>query len=234
VAKLYAIGVGPGDPELLTRKAERLLKAVDLIMAPFSRKGDEGIALEIVREFLDPKRQQIVTRFFPMTSDPDILADAWRRAAEILADHVENGKNAAFITIGDPLLYSTFIYIKKIFGESYPELEIEIVPGISSINTASSVTGIPLAEAGQRIAVIPATSGIEAVEAAINGFETVVLLKIKSLYPEILELLRRIRPERDVVLVEKAGCKGQKIINDREFMAIHHPDYLSLMIVRSL
>lgn len=233
MATLYAIGVGPGDPELLTRKAERLLRNADVIVAPFSRKGEDGVALEIIRQFLDPERQEIISQHFPMTSDPEALLTAWQEAAGLLARHTAAGKDVAFITIGDPMLYSTFIYLLRIIRQSWPQIPVEIVPGISSINTAAAAAAIPLAEADQRIAIIPATSGVTRILEALTHHETVVLLKVKPLFADILELLRQLKRTEDVVFVERVGSSQQKIITDFESMTHHQPDYLSLMIIRS-
>ena len=233
MAVLYAVGVGPGDPELLTRKAERLLRNADVVMAPFSRKGEDSVALEIVREFLAPERQEVISQHFPMTSDPVVLLKAWQEAAERLAELIAAGKNVAFITIGDPMLYSTFIYLLRIIRQTYPLVRVEIIPGISSINTASALAGIPLAEADQRIAIIPATAGTDKIIEALTHYETVILLKVKPLYTDILELLRQLRRTEDAVFVERVGSSQQKIITDFESMTHHQPDYLSLMIICS-
>jgi precorrin-2/cobalt-factor-2 C20-methyltransferase len=151
VATVYAVGVGPGDPELLTRKAERILRQVDVVLAPVSNPHEASVALETVREFLDAGRQEIIIHQFPMTSDKSKLLPAWQEAAALIAGKVLAGRDVAFITIGDPLLYSTFIYLLRIFRESYPQIGIEIVPGISSINTSAAVAGVPLAEADERM-----------------------------------------------------------------------------------
>jgi precorrin-2/cobalt-factor-2 C20-methyltransferase len=232
VATVYAVGVGPGDPELLTRKAERVLRQADVILAPVSRSGEASVALETVREFLDEGRQEVIIRQFPMTSDKSRLIPAWQEAAALIADHVAAGKDVAFITIGDPLLYSTFIYLLRIFRESYPLIAMEIIPGISSINTAAAAAGIPLAEADERIAVIPATAGMEKVVEALVKYDTVVLLKVKPFYGELLEILGRMGRERSTVFVERVGSDRQKVLIGLAGMADHSPDYLSLMIVR--
>jgi len=232
VATVYAVGVGPGDPELLTRKAERVLRRADVILAPVSRPGEASVALDTVREFLDESRQQIVVHQFPMTSDPAKLFPAWQEAAALIAAHVAEGRDVAFITIGDPLLYSTFIYLLRIFRDVYPQIDIEIVPGISSINTAAAAAGTPLAEADERIAVIPATAGMEKVIEALASYDTVVLLKVKPLYGDLLEVLRRMGRERSTVFVERVGGPRQKVLTGLDSMAGHSPDYLSLMIVR--
>lgn len=232
MATVFAVGVGPGDPELLTRKAERILRQADVILAPVSNPSEASVALETVREFLAEERQEIIIHQFPMTSDKERLTAAWQAAAALIVDRIKAGKDVAFITIGDPLLYSTFIYLLRIFRDSYPQIAIEIVPGISSINTAAAVAGVSLAEADERIAIIPATAGMEKVAAALIAYETVVLLKVKPLFGEILETLKALDPPRTVVFVERVGGTRQKVMTCLEEMAGHAPDYLSLMIIR--
>lgn len=232
MATVFAVGVGPGDPELLTRKAERVLRQADVVLAPVSNPSEASVALETVREFLDESRQEIIVHQFPMTSDKNRLIPAWQEAAAMIAERVAAGKNVAFITIGDPLLYSTFIYLLRIFRESYPQIAIEIVPGISSINTAAAVACVPLAEADERIAIIPATAGMEKIIEALATYDTVVLLKVKPVYGDILEVLVQMGRERSAVFVERVGGTRQKLLIGLAEMAAHTPDYLSLMIIR--
>jgi precorrin-2/cobalt-factor-2 C20-methyltransferase len=232
VAKVYAVGVGPGDPELLTRKAERVLRQADVVLAPVSNPAEASVALETVREFLDAGRQEIIIHQFPMTSDKSRLIPAWNEAAALIVERVSAGKDVAFITIGDPLLYSTFIYLLRIFRESYPQIALEIVPGISSINTCAAVACVPLAEADERIAIIPATAGMDKVIEALATYDTVVLLKVKPLFGEIIEVLGRMGRERSTLFVERVGSPRQKVMTDLGEMAVYTPDYLSLMIIR--
>lgn len=233
MATVYAVGVGPGDPELLTRKAERILRQVPVVLAPISRPGEPSVALETVREFLDDGRQEIILQQFPMTSDRSRLVPAWQEAAAVLAERAAAGKDVAFITIGDPLLYSTFIYLLRMFREICPEAAVEIVPGISSINTAAAAADVPLAEADERIAIIPATVGIEKIARALESYETVVLLKVKPVFAELLDLLGQAGKEWSCVFVERVGSPRQLVLKDLAEMASHTPDYLSLMIIRT-
>lgn len=232
-AAAYAVGVGPGDPELLTRKGERILRGADVILAPVARIGEPSVALDAVRELLDPERQEIITHLFPMTADPGRLAESWQGAADLIAQRVRAGKQVAFITIGDPLLYSTSIYLLRTLGEAHPDIPVEIVPGISSINTAAAAAAIPLAESEERVAIIPATAGMDKIMEALVRNETVVLLKVKPVYGELLDLLQQSGRLGNTVFVERAGSPRQKILRGAEQLAGHAPDYLSLMIVSS-
>ena len=232
MATVYAVGVGPGDPELLTRKAERILRSVDVILAPVSNPSEASVALGTIREFIDENRQEIIVHQFPMTSDRARLVPAWQEAAALIAAHAEAGRSVAFITIGDPLFYSTFIYLLRILRETWPQLPIEIVPGISSINAAASEAALPLVEGDEKMVVIPATAGIEQIRTALEIYETVVLLKVKPLFSEIVELLRTSGREQSTVFVERVGSPRQKVLTDFGEIAAHTPDYLSLMIIK--
>jgi precorrin-2/cobalt-factor-2 C20-methyltransferase len=232
VATVYAVGVGPGDPELLTRKAERVLRSVDVVLAPVSNPGEASVALGTIREFIDEGRQEIIVHQFPMTSDQSRLIPAWQEAASLIAAHAEAGRSVAFITIGDPLFYSTFIYLLRILREQWPQLPIEIIPGISSINAAAAVAALPLVEADEKMVVIPATAGIEQIKAALATYETVVLLKVKPLYSAIIDLLRSTGREQRTVFVERVGSSRQKVLTDFSEIVSHTPDYLSLMIIK--
>ena len=232
MATIYAVGVGPGDPELLTRKAERVLRSVDVILAPVSNPSEASVALSTIREFIDEGRQEIIVHQFPMTSDKARLLTAWQGAADLIAAHAEAGRSVAFITIGDPLFYPTFIYLLRILREQWPQLPIEIIPGISSINAAASEAFLPLVEGDERMVVIPATAGIEAIKAALETYETVVLLKVKPLFQAIIELLRAAGKEQTTVFVERVGSPRQKVLTDFSEITAHSPDYLSLMIIK--
>lgn len=232
MATVYAVGVGPGDPELLTRKAERILRSADVILAPVSNPADSSVALDIIREFVDESRQKIIVHQFPMTSDRTRLIPAWQEAAALIAAHAEAGRSVAFITIGDPLFYSTFIYLLRILREQWPQLPVEIVPGISSINAAAASAALPLVEGDEKMVVIPATAGIEQIKTALETYETVVLLKVKPLFAEIVELLRSTGREHGSVFVERVGSPRQKVLTDFGGIAAHSPDYLSLMIIK--
>lgn len=232
MATVFAVGVGPGDPELLTRKAERILRSVDVILAPVSNPADASVALATIREFVNEARQEIIVHQFPMTSDKARLVPAWQEAATLIATHAEAGRSVAFITIGDPLFYSTFIYLLRLFHEQWPHIPIEIIPGISSIHAAASEAALPLVEGDEKMVVIPATAGIEKIAAALAHYETVVLLKVKPLYADIIELLRAAGREQRTVFVERVGTPRQKVLTEFSEIAAQIPDYLSLMIIK--
>jgi len=129
--KLYGIGVGPGDPELIPLKSIRILKTIDVLFAASSSKNDYSYALEIARPHLG-KNIQTIRLSFPMTADIEREKHAWRKNAETVIEHLNQGKDAAFITIGDPLTYSTYAYLVKEVKRLSPDTVINTIPGITN------------------------------------------------------------------------------------------------------
>ena len=158
LGRFYGIGVGPGDPELLTIKAQMILSKVPVVFIPQTSLNEASFAYSIVREFLDSRRQKVAPLIFPMTKDETKLKDAWIQAVNHIWQIIKEGKDCALITEGDPFLYSTFIYIYELFRERYPEVSVEIIPGISSVFAAASRAGMPLALGEDSLAVLPGGS----------------------------------------------------------------------------
>lgn len=232
MARLYAIGVGPGDPELITRKGERILRSVAAIVAPISRPGEVSVAFETIQDLVDTDRQTVLPFVFPMTMDREKLIPAWQSAADEIAKRIAAGEDVAFITIGDPLFYSTCIYLLDLLSAQHPGIEIEIVPGVTSFCAAAATARFPLIEADERFAVVPATAGIEAVEDALNNFDTVVLLKVKPIFGEIVALLKKKGRTGSTFFAERVGTSRQLVLDDFEEISNHKPDYLSLMVTK--
>lgn len=232
MAKIYSVGVGPGDPELLTRKAERILRAAPVICAPTANPGDASYALSIVEPFLDRSRQEVIVQVFPMRKEQEGLAEFWETAAAEVAAKIRQGRDVAFITIGDPFLYSTFLYIYRIFREKYPHIPVEVIPGISSINAAAVAAGLPLGIGSERIAIIPAAFAEEDLGRTLAQFDTVVLMKVSRVFDGIYALLQELGLERNGVFVSRVGAPEQQVEFDLGSLVGKKLDYLSLLIVK--
>ncbi len=169
--QLICVGCGPGDPELLTVKAVKAIQDAEVIMCPTSKEGKPSIALSVVSQILDKsKKQEIVNLVFPMTKDRDTLETTWRKNATILAEAVLSGKKVVYLTVGDPYLYSTWIYLHRELEKNYPEIEILVIPGIVSIFTFASKVGISLAEGAEKIAIIPSCYDLSKVKELAKKF----------------------------------------------------------------
>ena len=145
VGVFIGIGVGPGDPELLTLKAAKALKAVDVICVPKSHAKKPSMALGMVKGILDERKKpaEILELVFPMTKDELNNRKLWVESAAIVAAKAKKG-DVAFITLGDPMLYSTFLYLYECIKETYPEIELEIIPGVTSVTAVAASSKLPL------------------------------------------------------------------------------------------
>ena len=188
---LIAIGVGPGDPELLTVKAVKAIQKADIIMCPASKEDRPSIALSIVSSLVDKsKNQEIVKLIFPMTKDKDVLEQTWKKNAKIMAEKVLSGKNVVYLTVGDPYLYSTWIYMHKDLEENYPKMNISVVPGIVSIFTFASKVGVSIAEGAEKVAIIPSCYDLSSVKEIAKNAETMVFLKDGRYFDQVIDVLK--------------------------------------------
>ena len=231
MSRLFLVGVGPGDPELVTRKAERIIRKADVIAAPVTAPSESSQALGIVREFIDDRRQHLLPLLFPMSSNREELEPHWKEACRLVAEKVDSGRTVAFIALGDPLFYATSLYLLEGIRRDYPEVPIEVIPGVSSIFAAAAEAAFPIAEGAGQVAILPATAGRERIEQAITSCGTVILLKVKPRFKELLEIIEGY-PEADILFAQKVGMHGQAILTDRKAIAAYSPDYLSLLIIR--
>ena len=228
---LFGVGVGPGDPELLTLKALRIVQEVPVVCVPQSDTQTDSYALTIVRQFLDPKRQDILRLPFPI-DDPKGAAAVWRNAAETLAELLYKGGDVAFITEGDPMLYSTFSYVLDGIRSAHPGIQVEIVPGVSSIMAAAASSGIALASHGQRLAVLPAVYGIDDLSEAIANYDTIVLMKVNRTLVQALANLENLGLADKTIYVRRASTSMERVVRDVGQLADEDMDYFSLLIIK--
>ena len=188
---LIGIGVGPGDPDLLTVKAVKAIQDADIIMCPASKEDRPSIALSIVSSLIDKsKNQEIVKLIFPMTKDKDVLEETWKKNAKIMAEKVLLEKNVVYLTIGDPFLYSTWIYMHKDLKENYPNMEISVIPGIVSMFTFASKVGVSIAEGAEKVAIIPSCYDLSSVKEIAKNSETMVFLKDGRYFDQVINVLK--------------------------------------------
>ena len=188
---LIAIGVGPGDPDLLTVKAVNAIQNADIIMCPASKEDRPSIALSIVSSLIDKtKNQEIIKLIFPMTKDKNVLEQTWKKNAKIMAETVLSGKNVVYLTVGDPYLYSTWIYMHKDLEENYPDMSINVIPGIVSMFTFASKVGVSIAEGAEKVAIIPSCYDLSSVKEIAKNSETMVFLKDGRYFDQVIEVLK--------------------------------------------
>ena len=189
--ELIGIGVGPGDPDLLTVKAVKAIQNADVIMCPASKEDRPSIALSVVSSLIDKsKNQEIVKLIFPMTKDKDVLVETWKKNAKIMAEKVLTGKNVVYLTVGDPYLYSTWIYMHREIEENHPDIKISVIPGIVSMFTFASKVGVSIAEGAEKVSIIPSCYDLSTVKEIAKNSETMVFLKDGRYFDQVIELLR--------------------------------------------
>lgn len=231
-SRLIAVGVGPGDPELITVKGVRALREADIVIAPTADPGSPSIARGIVRDLVDPKRQHVIEQVYPMQRDAAGLEEAWAASAREVAALVSEGLTVAFVTLGDPSLYSTFRYLHRHLRRSHPEVPVEIVPGVSSIHAAAALADFPLALGDERLAILPATCEEERLRSALEEFDTVVLMKVSRVFPRLKALLAAAGLKEKAVYVRRVGLPEQTVVRDLDAVTEGDLDYLSLILVR--
>ncbi|QDP99113.1 precorrin-2 C(20)-methyltransferase [Lysinibacillus fusiformis] len=228
---LYGLGVGPGDPELITVKAFRVIQESPVIAYPKKLKGSKSYAHRIVDVYINPEEKDMLGLVFPMTKDEAVLEREWTKSVELVYGKLQEGKDVAFVTEGDPLLYSTFIHMMKLMQDMHPEVEIRTVPGISSFNGSASRLGIALADGDDRVAIIPAHDDYDAMREAIESHDAVVFIKVAKVIDLMLKVLR------DLDLLDKASVvtkvtSDEEIIWDVQELDGVDLEYLTLMVVR--
>ncbi|KJS82174.1 MAG: hypothetical protein JM58_15735 [Peptococcaceae bacterium BICA1-8] len=231
LGKLYGIGVGPGDPELLTLKAVRILENIDYLCYPISQPGKPSIALEIAAGAV--RKHWFVTELYlPMTRDESVLEEHWQEAALKVADILESGQDCAFITLGDPSLYSTFVYLVRKLKVILAEFEVEIVPGISSPNILAAQAQVTLAEGEESFIIIPGISDLDKIGQALDSYDNIIFLKVGRTFPEIYQLLQEKGLEDKAVFGERCGFTDEYLSFDLRDVVERQSDYLSLLLVK--
>jgi precorrin-2/cobalt-factor-2 C20-methyltransferase len=226
----YGVGLGPGDPELITRKAERILRAVDWIFLPSGRRSGSSFVRGIVEPLGLPegKFRQV---HLGMSRDRTEDRNAYSRAAAEIREELRQGKSVAWITEGDPLLYSTFLHVKEALS-LYQEVRIEIIPGITSASAAAARIGWPVARLDERAAMVPAAYGIQRLPALLEEFATVFLLKVHVVFEELLAVLASVRGPYRAVYLEQVGTPAERVVTDLESLRGQELPYFSLVILR--
>ena len=228
---LYGVGVGPGDPELVTLKAMRVLQEVQIICVPQAETSQDSYALEIVRSYLDQDKQEILRLTFP-TDDAEAAGEVWRGAADQIGERLSRSQDVAFITEGDPMLYSTFSYVLDAVCQHYPDARIEIVPGVSSVMAAAASSGVPLVTHGQRLAILPAVYGIDDLSEAIASYDTIVLMKVNRTLLQALANLEQLGLAGKGIYVRRASTAREEVVRDLSTLSEEDLDYFSLLIIK--
>lgn len=228
---LYGIGVGPGDPELLPIKAARLLGDVDRIFTAASTRNDYSRAVEIVRPHI-PAATPVEKLAFPMSKERAVMVNAWQRHAARIATVLEEGEKAAFLTLGDPLIYSTYGYILRHLKAGWPHLRVCTVPGITSYQAAAAAVNQPLVEGEEALLILSGIHGGERLATMGAPPENVVFMKAYRHVPSIRTALAQAGLDEGGLAVVDCSLESQKIYTDLQDLAQQPPNYWTLIIAK--
>ena len=209
--KLIGLGVGPGDSELVTVKGIKTLKSVPVICAPKSSKDKPSLALSIVQNILNERKDDyvLIEPLFPMIEDKKALENYWKGAAQLVMDELEEGKDVSFITLGDPSIYSTFSYIAQIIrDEGY---DVEMIPGITSFTSCAASAGITLSEKDEIVIIVPKVD--QRLEEILGHADTAVIMKTSRHSEMLEEIINKDPRDKKIISVQNCGMDDEKIFN---------------------
>ena len=232
LGKFFGVGVGPGDPELLTLKAIRIIKNSDVIYVPTKSTIDKSFALSIIKDYI--LNSEIKPAVFPMSYNEKILAEHREKIVNSIIGDLKEKKIVTFITIGDPMLYSTYAYILELIKEKMPEIPVETIPGISSINILSAKSNIPLAEEDEKIAIYPLTHFNEdEFKKIYENSDTIILMKFPKESKEIIEKIKDFKFKKIVYM--KNICKDGEVLRydlDEKELFLNVKKYFTIVLLK--
>ncbi|HHT9130714.1 MAG TPA: precorrin-2 C(20)-methyltransferase, partial [Candidatus Brocadiaceae bacterium] len=221
---------GPGDPELLTLKALHTIQRVDCIFVPKSDTKEDSLALEIVKDYVKGKR--VIEQVYPMTKDKETLNTAWLKAAEEIRSEIMAGHDVAYLTLGDPLTFSTYIYLLRCLTAMLPAHAIRTIPGITSYNAAACAANYPLLTGDERLAVIPVPKDITELRPILESFDTVVMMKVAKKLDEVIQLLEDMKLSENALFASYIGQKNAYFTCDLATLKESGKGYMSVLIVK--
>lgn len=226
--KLYALSTGPGASDLITVRAARTLGSLDILYAPAGRKGGDSLALSIVREYLG-KQTEIRCCHFPMSADSAEKEAVWNDVAAALVQEVKAGKQVGFITLGDAMLFSTWVFLLARIG--HPDW-LEIVPGVTSFAAIAARSKTPLAMEQQSMAVIACTAPETEIARALAQHDSLVLMKVYGRFARIKSLLMQAGLLGCALMMAEATLPGEQCWHNLADVSDDQPlPYFSTILV---
>ena len=204
---LYGVGVGPGDPELITLKSLRLIKSTEVIAYP-KLKGSKSFARNIIEEFIDLPKVEIAIEI-PMTVNRLPAQRAYNAAAKEISTHLNMGKNVVFLCEGDPFFYGSFMYLHS---RLYKKYLVEIIPGVSSMTACAAMAKKPLAARNEVLTVLPGPLSKKELERRLADNNSSAIMKVGRHIKKIKSVIDRLGLMDSSLYIERASLKGQKVL----------------------
>jgi precorrin-2/cobalt-factor-2 C20-methyltransferase len=236
--RLFLVGIGPGDPELMTCKAVRVLEQTDIWVAPKAKDNGTSNAVQIAAGQVDLDGKTVLELRFPMKKihlgrepDPEVAA-GWHQAAAVVQEHLARGRDVAFPTLGDPALYSTAFYLLATLQEMNRELKVTIIPGITAMAACSARVCSPLGLGDDVVTIVPAAFDDDRLREILQTFDAVVLMKVFRRMDRITALLEELDLVDRAVLIERCGMEDQRIYTDIRKTLGRELHYFSTLLIR--
>ncbi|MGC2574997.1 MAG: precorrin-2 C(20)-methyltransferase [Candidatus Nitrosopolaris sp.] len=235
--KLFCVGCGPGDPELLTIKAVNIIKTAEVIFAPTARENKPSIALSVVERYIT-ESTKTVSLVFPMIRDKESLIDHWKKNALEIASAVKSEKKVVYLTVGDPALYSTWIYIQRELSHNHKNIEFEIVPGVTSMFAFAALAKMSLAEGDETVAIIPACYDLNRIRQVARCCDTLIFLKDGRYFDKVIEMLSEagFADNSDIAIAQEISAEGEilEMKKLRDLVGAKGPvdKYFSIMVAK--
>ncbi len=227
---LYGVGVGPGDPELISMKGLRYLQQAPIVAFPEGLKGQPGVAEHIIEPWISPQQERLALSF-PYVQKQSVLEQAWCQAAHQVGQYLMKGQDVTFACEGDVSFYSTFTYLSQAVQALYPQATIVTIPGVSSLMAAAAAIGLPLTVQRDRLAILPALYGPENLSAVMNWADVVVLMKVGSVYQKVWAVLKEAQLLSHSYVIVQASAVQQKIYQNLQYYPRLDLPYFSLLII---
>jgi len=227
---LYGVGVGPGDPELMTMKAVRLVQECNLVTYLSSDNGNSmarNIAATVLAESNNPSQQETAI-VMPMCESRELANSVYDEAAALIAGHLDKGERVVFLCQGDPFLFGSFSYLYDRLVDRY---QVEIVPGVSSINASAALVGKPLGLLAENIAIISGRRSNDDILRTLQQFDNVAIMKPGRRRAELVGIIEQAHRVDDCCYIEYAGHEKQRIVNDIRTLDTLPGPYFSLFLV---
>jgi precorrin-2/cobalt-factor-2 C20-methyltransferase len=237
--KVVGVGVGPGDPDLLTVKAIRVLQNAEVVCAPTPNPAGHSLALDVIKQVLEARRSapEVVTLTFPMIRDETELETAWSENTDRIAKYAHEGKLVAYVAIGDPSLYSTFTYVHRELKIKYPEIAVEIIPGVTSLSACMANARVPLASGEETLLITPRFD-LELLKEQSRLVDNIVWMKGVRNLTGTIKLLKdssRFSDKSQILIAKRCSFPDEELWKGEihDVLSLNLPeDYFATMIVR--
>ncbi len=224
----YGVGVGPGDKELVTLKAINIIKNADIIFKPVKKEGAFSVAFDIIEEYID--KQEIIELIFPMVNDQEIRKNYHLKNVDIIKDYYSKGKNCVFVTIGDPTVYATYMYLVKELKQH--DIKIITIPGITSFTNILSIINEPIALDNESFGVYPMDKDEDKINQMIESHNNIVFMKVYRNREFLYKILKKRGFENKIVIASNIGKENEEISYNIEELLNEKLSYFTTVILK--